>query len=265
MPKNSLIKEQNLDFSTFIGISLALLVIIIAISFTSSIFIFFDFPSFLIVIIGTFCITTACFSFLDVFRAHLLIAQMVFIRPQLPNKAAINCLEIAEFARKHSIEALEEKLKQRSNGFFTRGVMFVIDGASPEQVDKVFSQEIISKIEEHAKVISILRKAAEIAPAMGLLGTLIGLVQMLGNLTDISKIGMAMALALITTFYGTILAYVIFFPLASKLEKNSNEEILTLKIYLKALISIAKRENPRHLETLVNSLLTPDSRIKYFD
>ena len=117
----------------------------------------------------------------------------------------------------------------------------------------------------HEKSAGVFRKAAEVSPAMGLIGTLVGLVQMLGNLEDPSTIGPAMAVALLTTFYGAILANMVFAPLASKLERNSDEEALVQNLYLLGAVSIGRRENPRHLEAMLNSLLPPSARLQQFD
>ena len=99
---------------------------------------------------------------------------------------------------------------------------------------------------------------------MGLIGTLIGLVQMLGNLTDPATIGPAMAVALLTTLYGAALAYIIFIPLASKLERNSDVEQIVMKIYESAVLSIGRKENPRRLQMLLNAILPPAERVHYF-
>jgi chemotaxis protein MotA len=110
----------------------------------------------------------------------------------------------------------------------------------------------------------MLRKAAEIAPAMGLIGTLIGLVQMLSELDNPSNIGPNMALALLTTLYGALLAFMVFTPLASKIERNSDEELLLDKIYLHSIISISIQENPRMLERKINTILPPSKRIRVY-
>jgi chemotaxis protein MotA len=256
---------NRIDLSTILGILSALCVIAIAIMIGSSIVVFVDLPSILIVFCGTFAVTVASFSIGEVLQAHPIIFKMIFFRPEEPHEAAIEVLRLAELARKKGIIGLEAELNNYSyNNYLKRGVSLIADGTDAEDVEKIFVQEIVSKAEDHAKVISVLRKSAEIAPAMGLIGTLVGLVEMLGNLSEVKKIGPAMAVALLTTFYGSMLAYVIFFPLASKLERNSKEEITSSKIYLKALISIMNKENPRHLETMVNSLLSPAKKIHYF-
>ena len=141
----------------------------------------------------------------------------------------------------------------------------VMDGMPIEEVERVLRREVDEMIFRHRKSASVLRKAAEIAPAMGLIGTLIGLVQMLGNLDDPATIGPSMAIALITTFYGAVLANMVFAPLAAKLERNSAEEALVFNVYLTAAASIARKENPRRLEMLLNAMLPPSARVSVFD
>ncbi len=145
----------------------------------------------------------------------------------------------------------------RGNPFLTKAISMVADGFPVEEVERVMRREIDEMTGRHRKSASVLRKAAEIAPAMGLIGTLIGLVQMLGNLDDPSTIGPAMAVALMTTFYGAVLANMLFAPLAAKLERNSAEEALVYNVYLLAAVSIGRKENPRRLEMLLNALLPP--------
>ena len=113
--------------------------------------------------------------------------------------------------------------------------------------------------------IRILRKAAEISPAMGLIGTLVGLVQMLGNLEDPNTIGPSMAIALLTTFYGVILANMVFTPLASKLERNSKDDMIIASLYVMSAASIGKQESPRRLEMLLNTALPPEHRVTYYE
>ncbi|MCW8835765.1 MAG: MotA/TolQ/ExbB proton channel family protein, partial [Rhodospirillales bacterium] len=134
-----------------------------------------------------------------------------------------------------------------------------------EEVEAIMRQDMHATIQRHSKSTNVLRKAAEFAPAMGLIGTLIGLVQMLGNLDDPSTIGPSMAVALLTTFYGAVLANMVFMPLASKLERNSGEEALVNNVFLLGATSIGRQENPRRLEMLLNSLLPPTKRVRYFD
>ena len=120
-------------------------------------------------------------------------------------------------------------------------------------------------VNRHSRSAGVLRRAAEVAPAMGLIGTLVGLVQLLGNLQQPESIGPAMALALLTTLYGAILANMVFVPLASKLERNSINEAMVLNVYAIGASSISRQENPRRLEMLINAILPPAKRVRYFD
>ncbi|MCK4938737.1 MAG: MotA/TolQ/ExbB proton channel family protein, partial [Rhodospirillaceae bacterium] len=134
-----------------------------------------------------------------------------------------------------------------------------------EEVEGILRKDMFSTVQRHISSASILRKAAEFAPAMGLIGTLIGLVQMLGNLDDPSTIGPSMAVALLTTFYGAVLANMVFSPMAAKLERNSAEEAMVNNIYVMGASSIGRQENPRRLEMMLNSVLPPSKRVQYFD
>jgi chemotaxis protein MotA len=259
-------QKRAIDLSTVAGIGLALAMVALAIMIEGSFSSFLDFPSFLIVIMGTLLVTIACFSLSDVLHSGPVIYKMIFFKTRDAGSVVLKILELAENMRKKpGFENLEREIEvKRYDFFFKKGIRLLIDGTQPEMLEKIFTQEIISNADRHNKVVLIMRKAAETSPAMGLIGTLIGLVQMLSHLSDPSKLGPSMAIALLTTFYGAILSYVVFFPLASKIERNSREEILLERIYSKSILSIAKRENPRHLETILNSLLGPAKTVSYF-
>jgi chemotaxis protein MotA len=140
----------------------------------------------------------------------------------------------------------------------------VLEGAPGEEIETVLKREIHETMQRHASSAGIFRKAAEISPGMGLIGTLIGLVQMLGNLNDPATIGPSMAVAVLTTFYGAVMATMVFAPIASKLERNAEGEVLVANIYMLAAASIARQENPRRLEGLLNALLPPEKRVRFY-
>jgi chemotaxis protein MotA len=175
-------------------------------------------------------------------------------------------LELAELARRNGVLSFAEILpKIKGEPFLAKAVTMLMDGFPAEEVERVMRREVDEMVGRHRKSASVLRKAAEIAPAMGLIGTLIGLVQMLGNLDDPGTIGPSMAIALITTFYGAVLANMVFAPLAAKLERNSSEEALVFNLYALAAASISRKENPRRLEMLLNALLPQSLRVRFFD
>ena len=148
---------------------------------------------------------------------------------------------------------------------FYKSVRLLVAGVPANDLERILRNELQSITNRHLKSANILRKAGEISPAMGLIGTLIGLVQMLANLDDPSAIGPAMGLALLTTFYGAVLANMVFNPLAAKLERNSREEEMVNTIYMMGATSMARQENPRRLEMMINTVLPPSKRLKYFD
>jgi chemotaxis protein MotA len=259
-------QKKITDVSTFLGIGITIITIIFAIKLDGSLSSFFDPASFMIVVLGTVFIIVASFSFNDFLHSQKKMLEIFFYKNEEPRSAAISAIELSEYTRKNGLKLLEQRAINGDFGdFLKRAILMVCDAKTALSIDKLLSEEIISNLEKQTRYVSMLRKGAEIAPAMGLIGTLIGLVQMLSHLQDPSKIGPSMALALLTTFYGAMLSYVILFPLASKLERNAREEMQISRIYLKCVLSIAKSENPRILEEEINSLLSSIEQVKYFN
>lgn len=227
---------------------------------------FINVPSIMIVIGGTISVTTMCFSLPEMIKSTGIIAKTFMYASRDPSQAAIQILKIAELARRQGVLSLQGVLENlKGDAFLHKGMSMVVDGTPGEEVEAILRRDMSATVQRHHKSANILRKAAEYAPAMGLIGTLIGLVQMLGNLDDPSTIGPSMAVALLTTFYGAVLANMVFSPMASKLERNSAEESMVSNIYMLGASSIGKQENPRRLEMLLNSILPPAKRVKYFD
>src|SRR5690606_27445486 len=146
-----------------------------------------------------------------------------------------------------------------------KGLMMAMDGMPEAQIEELMRRELSTVSGRQVRAASVLRKCAEVSPAMGLIGTLVGLVQMLGSLDDPATIGPSMAVALLTTFYGALLANMVFMPLAAKLDRNAAAERLVNQIYMLGALSICRQENPRRLELLINTVLPPAQRLRYFD
>lgn len=255
-----------MDLVTVIGLVCGFGLIGAAIALGGSPESFFNPPSVLIVIGGTFAVTTACFSLREMGRTFRVIGKTMFPTSRNPAEAATQVLQIAELARKRGVLALQNLLGSVQNEpFLYKGLQMVVDGTPGEEVESIMRRDLQATIQRHSKSTSVLRKMGEFAPAIGLIGTLIGLVQMLGNLDDPSTIGPSMAVALLTTFYGAVLANMFFLPLASKLERNSQEEALINNLYVMGAASIGNQENPRRLEMMLNSILPPANRVQYFD
>lgn len=255
----------SVDIATVVGISAAFLLIATAIFLGGQPAAFFDLPAIFIVLGGTFGVTVACFSANDIVNSLGVIAQTVFRVSQPPVEIARHLMQLSDAARRKGHLSLQDYLPDlMHNGLLYRGISLVVDGSEAPEVERIMQSELQATTERQVRAVGILRKAAEISPAMGLIGTLVGLVQMLGTLEDPSTIGPSMAVALLTTFYGAILANLVFTPLASKLERNGAEEALTNEMYVMAAASIARQENPRRLEMLLNTILPPENKIVYF-
>ncbi len=253
------------DVATVVGLSAAFLLIAIAIFVGGSPGAFVDGPAIFIVIGGTFGVTTACFSLHDILVSFRVVTEAVFRSASNPAAAANHVMQLADMARRKGVLSLQDFLPDLARtGLLHRGITMVVDGSTPEEVERIMQREIDASGKRHTQTVNILRKAAEISPAMGLIGTLVGLVQMLGNLEDPTTIGPSMAVALLTTFYGAVLANLVFTPLASKLEQNEMEETMVNNLYIMAAGSIARQENPRRLEMLLNTVLPPGHRISFY-
>jgi len=257
--------KSSVDLATIIGLIAAFAVLGVAIAVGGSAAAFIDMPSILIVVGGTVAVTTICFSLPELGRAIASIAQTLLHRLADPAQAAVTVLKLADKARKDGLLSLEGAVAAaRGEPFLAGGLRMVVDGAQSDEVEAVLRRELGATSQHQLRAASVLRKAAEVAPAMGLIGTLVGLVQMLGNLSDPTAIGPGMAIALLTTFYGAMLANMVFAPLAAKLERNAGEAALVHNIYLTGVASIGRQENPRRLENLLNALLPPAKRIRFY-
>jgi len=255
------------DGATVFGLTGALTLIVGAIVIGGSPDAFLNLPGLLIVVGGTFAVTTVSFTLGDVGRTFGVLGNTIFYRERDPQDAAYSMLELADYCRKHGVLRLAgpELEKFAREPFLHKALSMVIEGLPEKDINDILSEDMAASSGRVQRSISVLRKAAEISPAMGLIGTLIGLVQMLGNLQNPEAIGPAMAVALITTFYGVLLATVAFNPLASKLERNAAEDHLIHYLYTVGALAISRKDNPRRLEMLLNSALPPEGKVRFFE
>lgn len=257
--------HSSFDFATILGALFAVGLIVAAIAMGQSDANFFNVPALMIVLFGTMAATAISYTGRELARAWTVIANTMFRPVYDPSELARNLMDIATVARKHGILAISQYDSElQKNPELRRIMQLVIDGYNPNDIEKMLTLEIAAMMERHKRSASITRRASEVAPAMGLIGTLVGLVQMLADLENPETIGPAMAVALLTTFYGAILGTVIMAPLSVKLEKNSHDDALVRTLIATAAVSIARQENPRRLEMLLNSELSPSNQIDYF-
>lgn len=253
------------DFATLIGLGAGALLLAGAILLGEGPASFVNLPSVLIVIGGTLAVTMISFSLTDIVHVVPVILSGIFRRPRDASEAALLAVRLADHARKSGPLGLTTLLvRERSEPFLRKAVQLVVDDTPTPEIERILANDTGSLAARELRAAQVLHRAGEVAPAMGLIGTLVGLVQMLNQLDSPGDIGPAMALALLTTLYGAVLANMVLHPLATKLERQAEEESTLYKLYTAAACSISRKENPRRLEALINSLLPPVKRVRFY-
>lgn len=258
--------KGGVDLATIFGLVLTFALIASAIMIGDSDASFFNVPSMLIVVLGTFTATCVSFTPREILQSWTILKNTTTTHKRDYANIARALLSLAVIGKKKGIlglAAYEDQME--TEPFMAETIQMAVDGYKPEQIETIVRQKIDAQLERHKRTAMFTKRASEVAPAMGLIGTLVGLVQMLAELENPESIGPAMALALLTTFYGAILGTIVMSPLSAKLEKNSLDEALFQTMAMETAISIAKQENPRSLELKLNSELPPSERIVYFD
>ncbi len=169
-------------------------------------------------------------------------------------------IELANVARREGLLALEEAVDEVNDDFLKKGVMLIVDGTDPEMVKSILETELSNMLDRHKRGIGLFEAFGSLMPAFGMVGTLIGLVAMLKSLSDPTSIGPKMAVALLTTFYGSLFANLIWLPIAGKLGLKSDDEALVKQVMIEGLLSIQAGENPRIIEEKLKAFLAPSIR-----
>ncbi len=248
-----------MDLATLIGLIGALVIVLASILLGASAGMFFNIPSILIVVGGSIFVVLAKFS-LQQFLGAVKVAVRAF-KFKLPatEELITEVVEIATIARKEGVLALESR--EMSSPFLKSGIQLMIDGQPQETVREFLEKERLLTLDRHRWGSKIFSAMGDVAPAMGMIGTLIGLVQMLSNMDDPKSIGPAMAVALLTTLYGAILATMIFLPLADKLNLRMTEEARMQGLLIDAMAAMQQGTNPRIIEQMLASYLPPEKRV----
>ncbi len=221
---------------------------------------YIDIPSAIITFGGSFFAVMAMYSMKDYiggFKSFML----VFKAPTIDMGAMIQkIIDLSNVARKEGLLSLEEAAGELDDEFMKKGILLIVDGTDPELVRGIMETELISVEDRHKKKIAFWEDLGSMGPAWGMIGTLVGLVNMLYEMDDPSSIGPSMAVALITTLYGSLLANWICAPVAGKLKANNANEIMMKEIMIEGLLSIQAGENPRVIEEKLKSFLAPAER-----
>lgn len=246
-----------MDIATLIGLFGGLAVIISSIFIGGSVGTFVNIPSMVVVVGGTFMVTLCQISLAQFFGSFKVTLRAFMHKSTSAESLIEEAIELADVARKEGVLALESR--EISDPFLDNGVRLCIDGHSIEVVHKMLSKDINLELERQNTGITMFKSIAEAAPAMGMIGTLIGLVQMLANMDDPKSIGPAMAVALLTTLYGAIIANAVALPLAAKLKSISANERLNKLLILESVAGIQEGTNPRVLQQILTTYL-PESK-----
>jgi chemotaxis protein MotA len=221
---------------------------------------FFNFPSILIVLGGTFGATLIHYPLAEVLRVMSVVKKVFLHKEESPAEIIRTLVKFAEKARREGILSLEQAAESLEDEFLKSGINLAVDGTEPEYIREIMTTEIDNIAERHKGGAAIMEAMGTYAPAFGMIGTLIGLVIMLRNMNDPSTIGGGMAVALITTFYGAVLANLVFMPIAGKLRLRSAHELLLKELCIQGILAIQSGDNPKIVENKLKAFLSPSKR-----
>lgn len=249
-----------MDIASIIGLVIGTFLIIWSISSGSPLTSFWNLPSVAITVGGTFAAVLINFPLPKVIGVMKILKHAFVGKTIDPSEIIVTLVKFAEKARREGLLALEDEATQLSDPFLQKGLQLVVDGTDPELVRSILETELAFLEDRHKSGQGIFDSMAALAPAFGMIGTLIGLIQMLKNLDDPSAIGPGMAVALLTTFYGALMANFIFIPISGKLKVKSAEEVLLKEVMIEGILSIQSGDNPRIVEEKLKAFLAPQLR-----
>ncbi|WP_406678113.1 motility protein A [Moorella sp. ACPs] len=251
---------RRIDFMTVVGILAGIGLMGGALVMGGNPKLFWNVPSLMVTVGGSFAAVLINFSFQDVKNVFGTVKQAFTTDLMEPEELIELFGELARKARREGLLALEDDAGRLDDPFFSKGIQMMVDAMEPEMIREILETDMAYMARRHEIGQSIFKTWGNLAPSFGLLGTIIGLVQMLARLDKPETLGPSMALALITTFYGAIMAYMIFIPLAGKLSLRSEQEMMLHQMMLEGIISIQSGVNPRILEERLRSFLPAKPR-----
>lgn len=251
-------------FGLFFGVFMVLLAIISNGEFID-ILAFLDLSSFLIVFGGVMAALFISFPIRDLKHIFKIIKQSFSYKNyDLPELIQI-FIRLSERARREGLLALERELESVDDPFIKKGILLAVDGLEPDVINDIMSAEISAMEDRHEKGRIILERAGEYAPSWGMIGTLIGLILMLKDLNDPESLGPNMAIALLTTLYGSLLANLVFLPMANKLALKTEREVFYKQVIIEGVIGVQSGQNPRLLEEKLQAFLSEEERNQEYD
>jgi len=247
-----------LDIATLVGLLGAIAMVVMAMVLGGSINIFIDTPSILIVVVGTHFVVMMKYPLGDFLSAAGSGMKVLLFKSPDCNELIQKIVELADIARKSGLLALEDV--EIPDPFVKKGIGLLVDGHDGEVVRSILEKDMKMASSRHTSGAGVFKSMADIAPAMGMIGTLVGLVAMLSNMDDPKSIGPAMAVALLTTLYGAIMANMVGIPIADKLNLRDEEEKVAKQLIIDGLLGIQAGQNPRVIEQVLHGYLAEKKR-----
>ncbi len=249
-----------MDLSSVIGLVAGIAVVIVTISLSGSLAGYVDIPSIVCTFGGAIAMTVMAFPAAKL-KEGLAAVKYVFYYSEMNAESIIkSIIDLANIARKEGLLALEEAAQELKDDFLQKGILLIVDGTDPELVRNILETELAFVEDRHKSNQGVYEYLASIGPGFGMLGTLIGLINMLANLSDPSTVGPNMAVAIITTFYGSIIQNMFCNPVINKLKLRSSQESLLKEVMLEGMLSIQAGENPRIIEEKLKAFMSPRLR-----
>ena len=250
---------MGIDFATLSGLIVGITVVVASILYHSSFAIYLDLAGFLIVFGGTLAATLIKFPLAGVFRALPLGLKTAFTYDRdNPREWIEQAIALSKRARKDGLISLEGV--RLRNPFFTKGVQLCVDGRDTDYIRSVMTREMATSIQRDEMGSKVFATMGEYAPAFGMFGTLIGMVQMLSSMTDPAKIGQGMAIALLATLYGVMIANLVALPIADKLEAKGEQEKMLRGLIIECVFQIQKLQNPTSMREILETFLPEKQR-----
>ncbi len=249
-----------LDLGSLLGILSGIFILLLAVYQGGDLGTFWQPQGFMITFGGTMAAVLISYPLKRIMRLFGILKNAFVGHAQSASEVIGALVNMAQKARREGLLALEDEVEELPDPFMKRGILLVVDGSDPELVKSILETELAFVEDRHRGGQKIFQTAGTVSPAFGMIGTLVGLIQMLGHLDTPEAIGPGLAVALTTTLYGVLLANLIFIPIAGKLQSRSQEEILMKEVMIEGILSIQSGDNPRILEEKLEAFLPPRVR-----
>ncbi|MEM6749883.1 MAG: MotA/TolQ/ExbB proton channel family protein [Planctomycetota bacterium] len=249
-----------MDLGILFGIVGTWLLIAATLLLGGKLIVYVDVPSLVLVVGASVTVLFFCYPVRNITKLPSVLKRAFFAKSQPIEQLIEDMVGYAEIARRDGILSLENTMKDVKDPFIVQGIQMAVDGTDPELIEQVLESDLDNVVDRHDSSRGMLDAVGKYAPAMGMIGTLIGLVAMLSDLSDPTSIGAGLAVALLTTLYGSVVANALALPMADRLARRSSEEVLYKTIIIKGVMSIQSGDNPRIVEQKLRTFLPPGQR-----